>query len=94
MSHLTSSFPISNDDKLGDEKTGVQDLQPTRSIVVGQVEDDRNGEFHRSISPRQIHVSLQYRREAIRESSTHYENRLSLLAPTSEAASLSQLARL
>ncbi|KXH59144.1 hypothetical protein CNYM01_06469 [Colletotrichum nymphaeae SA-01] len=56
MSHLTSSFPISNDDKLGDEKTGVQDLQPTRSIVVGQVEDDRNGEFHRSISPRQIHI--------------------------------------
>ncbi|KAK1532036.1 uncharacterized protein CCOS01_04019 [Colletotrichum costaricense] len=56
MSHLTPPFPTSKDDKSGDEKTGVEDLQPTRSIVVGQVEDDRNGEFHRSISPRQIHI--------------------------------------
>lgn len=75
MSHLTSPFPISKDDRLGDEKTGVEDLRPISSVVVGQVEDDQNGEFHRSISPRQIHVSLYHIRGDTVECSTHYDLR-------------------
>lgn len=45
------------DEKLSDvEETGTG-LQPTSSVAEGEINaDDRNGQFRRSISPRQVHV--------------------------------------
>lgn len=45
------------DEKLGDAEEVGTGLQPTSSVAEGEISsDDRNGQFHRSISPRQIHV--------------------------------------
>lgn len=44
------------DEKLSGVEIGTG-LQPTSSVAEGDINaDDRNGQFHRSISPRQIHV--------------------------------------
>lgn len=51
------SLSSGKDEKLnGVEEIGTG-LQPTSSVAHGEINaDDRNGQFHRSISPRQIHV--------------------------------------
>lgn len=45
-------------------KNEVDSLQPTASCGeagVGEVEESRNGQFHRSFSPRQVHVRILWR---------------------------------
>lgn len=45
------------DEKFSDGEEVGTGLQPTSSVAEGEINsDDRNGQFHRSISPRQIHV--------------------------------------
>lgn len=52
--HSTGS---GKDEKLSDVEEMGTGLQPTSSVAEGEMNaDDRNGQFHRSISPRQIHV--------------------------------------
>lgn len=49
---------------IGDKEAAKHEcntLQPTRSVDGSQIEgvqDNRNGQFHRSFSPRQVHVRL------------------------------------
>jgi hypothetical protein len=42
----------------------IDSLQPTASCGearIGEVEESRNGQFHRSFSPRQVHVRILWR---------------------------------
>lgn len=49
--------PISS--KLDDSKEhGPQEVQSLNETQAIDPEDDRNGKFHRSFTPRQVHVSL------------------------------------
>ena len=34
------------------------DLEPAISVQEGNVQDVQDGQFHRSFSPRQVHVSM------------------------------------
>lgn len=53
------SPPSGKDEKLSDVEQVGTGLQQTSSVAEGEINaDDRNGQFHRSISPRQIHVCL------------------------------------
>lgn len=58
MTASNESPPIAADEKFGTEKTGDGSLHPTNSVVEGhtQLQEDRNGQFHRSFTPRQVHV--------------------------------------
>lgn len=58
MTVTNHSPPIANEEKLDVDKK--EPLHPTNSVVEGQsqqLQEDRNGQFHRSFSPRQVHVS-------------------------------------
>lgn len=51
------SLSSGKDEKLSDVEESGAGLQPTSSVAEGEINaDDRNGQFRRSISPRQIHV--------------------------------------
>lgn len=52
------SLSSGKDEKLSDVEQIGTGLQPTSSVADGEEinADDRNGQFHRSISPRQVHV--------------------------------------
>ncbi|KAF3006960.1 hypothetical protein E8E14_004184 [Neopestalotiopsis sp. 37M] len=60
---MTASIPVAHIDNDSQEgkKQEYCDLQPTRSIAEAEVhtsrDDTRNGEFHRSFSPRKVHAS-------------------------------------
>ncbi|KAE9581595.1 Amino-acid permease GAP3 [Colletotrichum fructicola] len=58
MTASNESPPIAADEKFGTEKTGNGSLHPTNSVVEGhtQLQEDRNGQFHRSFTPRQVHI--------------------------------------
>jgi hypothetical protein len=47
-------------EKTFNESKGETFLEPVQSVgeaYVGDLEQNRNGQFHRSFSPRQVHVS-------------------------------------
>lgn len=51
------SLSSGKDEKLSDVEQIGNGLQQTSSVAEGEINaDDRNGRFHRSISPRQVHV--------------------------------------
>ena len=55
-----SVFSLSKDSEKGDIKS---DLQPVQSVGEGDViemVDTTNGQFHRSFTPHQVHVCIQY----------------------------------
>ncbi|KAF9877998.1 amino acid permease [Colletotrichum karsti] len=57
MTVTDHSPPIVNEEKLDVDKK--EPLHPTNSVVEGQsqqLQEDRNGQFHRSFSPRQVHI--------------------------------------
>lgn len=57
VAHHDHSLGSGKDEKLSDVEEMGTGLQPTSSVAEGEMNaDDRNGQFHRSISPRQIHV--------------------------------------
>ncbi|KAL0931428.1 amino acid permease [Colletotrichum truncatum] len=56
----SNSSPLATDDvKFTDKQPENGSLHPTNSVVEGhthQLHDDRNGQFHRSFTPRQVHI--------------------------------------
>jgi hypothetical protein len=61
---MTASIQVARTDNDSQEskKQEYCELQPTRSIAEAEVhtsqDDTRNGEFHRSFSPRKVHASV------------------------------------
>lgn len=48
-----------SNDVLAEKGHGLQPTASPGEADVGEIEETRNGQFHRSFSPRQVHVRLQ-----------------------------------
>jgi hypothetical protein len=61
MSEPDTSLNVSNHDKniAKDETIGLGPTATKGESGVGEIEETRNGQFHRSFSPRQVHVRIQ-----------------------------------
>lgn len=53
---LDSGNPHYHIDEKADSKHDSDQLHQSNSFSEAQAVDDRNGQFHRSFSPRQVHV--------------------------------------
>jgi len=44
-----------------DDTNGLEPTATKGEADIGELEETRNGQFHRSFSPRQVHVRIQWR---------------------------------
>ncbi len=61
MSEPDTSLNMYKHDKdiVKDENNGLGPTATKGEAGVGEMEETRNGQFHRSFSPRQVHVRIQ-----------------------------------
>lgn len=48
-----------DNDLAKNESNGLDQTLNTREGSIAEIEETRNGQFHRSFSPRQVHVRIQ-----------------------------------